>query len=235
MEGDRCASKIACVLSDNLPLPTQFKFSIKTKSMSASILDNLLHAIDQNTTLEHIEVLDLGERPSLFQVGANQLLAKRATRFGSKHEKLPTLDSFLTAHEEAIGAFEANLSRRLACIAGEKQALVGRAERAHESVRVAQESLRLAQRDLRETEGLLPALDEERMQLEQDLSVLRKKRQVEDGDDAKATCTVCMDNQVNCKLSGCPHVFCTNCVRQLPRKQCPTCRRAFKKTEEVCL
>jgi ubiquitin len=107
-ESDRCARNVAIILSHNIPLSAKtFKFAIHTKGMTAICVDFLLRSIDKNTTQEHIEVLDICEVfPSMFAMGAEQLLSKRAARFTSRHEKMSSLDCFLAAREAAEIDFE---------------------------------------------------------------------------------------------------------------------------------
>jgi hypothetical protein len=70
---------------------------------------------------------------------------------------------------------------------------------------------------------------------EEEIAVIKSVRIAEAPEQVPESikCTVCFENKVDCKLGGCPHLFCTTCVSQFPRMQCPLCRRAFTKTEKV--
>jgi hypothetical protein len=132
----------------------------------------------------------------------------------------------MAAHQEALTGLEADMGLRLERLVVEKDFLVDQAEH-------AKERMRATTQELLETDALLLVVSQEREQLERDLGALRQNRKEEEEKEDRAKCTVCMDNQVDCKLSGCPHLFCLICVQKFPRKQCPNCRRVFKKAEEV--
>jgi mannose-6-phosphate isomerase-like protein (cupin superfamily) len=90
-----------------------------------------------------------------------------------------------------------------------------------------------AQQEVPESSEVLRALEDERVKVEYNLIVLLARHQVDEKDADATNCTVCFENKLDCKLSGCSHLFCAHCVNQFHRKLCPLCRAPFTKTERV--
>lgn len=47
---------------------------------------------------------------------------------------------------------------------------------------------------------------------------------IEKTDEALLQCPVCLDHKKNCVLVACGHQMCSECLHQLPRRECPQCR-----------
>jgi hypothetical protein len=97
----------------------------------------------------------------------------------------------------------------------------------------AEKSVELAQKDLSEKNAQMVVLETEKTQLEKDRSAFLTECREEDEKEDRAKCAICLANQVDCKLDGCPHLFCLCCVGQLRRNTCPICRKWFRRAEKV--
>ncbi|KAG4094450.1 hypothetical protein H8356DRAFT_1427894 [Neocallimastix lanati (nom. inval.)] len=48
-----------------------------------------------------------------------------------------------------------------------------------------------------------------------------------------SSCSICMEEKKNIALIPCGHCFCSSCIKQLGKKNCPICRRLFIDTLHI--
>lgn len=57
-------------------------------------------------------------------------------------------------------------------------------------------------------------------------TAIREKKEAQDS----LVCAICLENNVDCVLIPCGHIYCNECVSRLPRPSCPICRHAISST-----
>lgn len=49
----------------------------------------------------------------------------------------------------------------------------------------------------------------------------------EETDETDSQCKICLTNKIRVVIKICGHVLCKHCINNLPKKECPICRKPF--------